>query len=292
MIRRTLLLFWLCLVAAQFWPVLGHATEKPLVYFGINLRYSPRTMYLRYQPLMDYLTANTPYRFELRISHDYRSALDDFKEGRVAIASLGDGAFVDAMIRYGAVPIVKPLDRHGRPFLRAAVVTPRGGDVSTLADLSGKTFAFGFSHSLTGNLLPRLMLQQAGVEVADLKYQVSLKNHDAVTKAILRGIYDAGSVKESFATKYQQRGLRVLAYSSPIPSVPLLVHPGSPPLMRRTVAAALTRLDPRNPAHVTILSPWDDEFRYGFAHASFEDYRGVIRMFKAVPNGCGLRCHK
>lgn len=292
MTRRITSLLFLVLILSHLWAGLTHAAAKPTIYFGINLRYSPRTMYLRYQPLLDYLTANTPYRFELKISHDYRGALDDFKEGRASICSLGDGAFVDAILMHGAIPIVRPLNREGRPFFRAAIVVPRDSTISTLEQLSGKSFAFGFSHSLTGNLLPRFMLEQAGVDVSELKYQVSLKNHDAVTKAILRGVYDAGSVKESFALKYQQRGLRVLAYSLPIPSVPLVVHPDTSPRFRAAVASALLKLDPRNPMHRGIMSQWDEEFRYGFAPASIQDYRGVIRMFQAVPNGCGLRCHR
>jgi len=292
MTQRITSLLFLILTLSHLWAGLTYAAAKPTVYFGINLRYSPRSMYLRYQPLMDYLTANTPYRFELKISHDYRGALDDLREGRVAICSLGDGAFVDAMLRYGAVPVVRPLNQEGRPFFRAAIVVPRDSTISSLEQLAGKSFAFGFSHSLTGNLLPRFMLEQAGVDLSELKYQVSLKNHDAVTKAILRGVYDAGSVKESFAFKYQQRGFRVLAYSPPIPSVPLVVHPDTSPRLRAAIASALLKLDPRNPMHRGIMSQWDDEFHHGFAPASIQDYRGVIRMFQAVPNGCGLRCHR
>ena len=267
------------------------AEIKPVVFFGINLRYSPRTMYARYQPLMDYLTQNTPYRFELRISRDYREALKDLKEGRTLISSLGDGAFVEAVLVHGAIPIVKPLNEDGRPFYRAAIVVPRHSEIVNLQQLKGKRFAFGSYHSVTGNLLPRYMLEQGGVSMAELGYLIGMKNHDAVTKAILKGQYDAGAVKDLFATKYQQYGLRVLAYSPPVASVPLVARRDTPRQMREAVAAALLKLDARNPAHRKILSQWDEEFRYGFAKASVEDYRQMIRMFQSIPFGCGTRCH-
>uniref|UniRef100_C6DYX4 Phosphonate ABC transporter, periplasmic phosphonate-binding protein n=1 Tax=Geobacter sp. (strain M21) TaxID=443144 RepID=C6DYX4_GEOSM len=285
----------LILVVLLLITVLAHpclAGSKPVVFFGTNLRYSPRTMYARYQPLMDYLTENTPYRFELLISRDYRQAVNDLKEGRVLISSLGDGAFVDAMLLYGAVPIVKPLNQEGKPFYRAAIVVPRNSPALRIKDLKNKRFAFGSHHSITGNLLPRYMLERGGVSVSGLEYQVSLKNHDAVTKAILKGQYDAGSVKEVFAGRYWQYGLRVLAFSDPIPSVPLVVHPDIPPPIRRAVTAALLKLDRRNPAHREIMSRWDDEFRYGFAPASPADYREQIWMFQSIPFGCGARCHQ
>ncbi len=290
--HRTAPLFVALLMLLGFWAEPCLAAIKPVVYFGINLRYSPRTMYLRYQPLLDYLTENTPYRFELLISRDYRQALNDLKQGRAMISSLGDGAFVEAILLYGAVPIVKPLNSEGKPLYRAAIVVPRDSSILRIEELNKKRFAFGSYHSVSGNLVPRFMLQQGGVSIAGLDYQVSLKNHDAVTKAILKGQYDAGAVKDLFAAKYEQYGLRVLAYSPPLTSVPLVMRPDAPAALRKSVTAALLRLDPRNPAHREIMSQWDEEYRYGFAPASVQDYRDQIRMFLSVPLGCGARCHR
>jgi len=265
--------------------------EKPLVGFGINLRYNPRTMYYRYQPLMDYLTQNTPYRFQLLISRDYRGALKDLKEGKALISSLGDGAFVEAIILDGALPIVKPLNRNGKPFFRCAIIVPRESAIYSLQELKEKRFAFGSYHSITGNLIPRYMLQEAGVSLSGPGYQASLKNHDAVTKAILKGQYDAGAVKEMFAEKYLQYGLRIVAYSPQMPSVPLVASSRAPKALRDAVAAALLNLDPGNPAHQKLMSAWDDEFKHGFAAASVQDYREMIGMFRSIPLGCGTRCH-
>ncbi|OGU05939.1 MAG: phosphonate ABC transporter substrate-binding protein [Geobacteraceae bacterium GWC2_58_44] len=267
------------------------SAEKPLVFFGINLRYSPRAMYSRYQPLMDYLTQNTPYRFELKVSRDYREALKDLKDGRTLISSLGDGAFVEAILLQGAIPIVKPLNEYGQPFYRCAIVVPRNSRIRSIRELEGKHFVFGSHHSITGNLIPRFLLQSAGISIRDLGSLTTLGNHDAVTKAILKGQYDAGSVKDLFAAKYRHYGLRVLAYSTPLPSVPLVVRRNAPEALKASVTRALLRLDPGNPAHREILHQWDEEFRHGFAAASVRDYREVIAMFQSIPFGCGVRCH-
>ena len=47
-------------------------TAKEVVYFSAITLYHPIVMYQRYQPFMDYLTKNTQYRFELKLSQDYR----------------------------------------------------------------------------------------------------------------------------------------------------------------------------------------------------------------------------
>lgn len=279
------------LLALVVWALPASSAEKPVVYFGINLRYTPRMLYHRYQPLMDYLSSNTPYRFELKISQDYAEALKDLKEGRTLISSLGDGAFIDAIVRDGARPIVKPLNAEGKPLYRSAIVVPGNSTIKSLVQLKGKRLAFGSSHSLSGNLLPRYMLRGAGVRMQDLASLTNLRNHDAVTKVVLKGQYDAGAVKDMFATKYRRYGLRVLAYSAPVPSVPLVVRRDAPKELRKAVAEALLKLDAHNPVHKKILADWDDEYIYGFVSASADDYREVIRMYRTKPFGCGTRCH-
>lgn len=284
-------LLGLVLALLQVMGEVAISAEKPVVFFGINLRYNPRTVYSRYQPLMDYLTNNTPYRFELRIARDYGEALRDLKEGRTLISSLGDGATIDAMLMYGAIPIVKPLNRDGEPFYRAGFVVLNDSPITSLQQLEGKRFVFGSHHSISGNLIPRFVLQRAGIDVRDLGSVTNLKNHDAVTKAMLKGQFDAGVVKDIFTAKYRPYGLRVVAYSASLPSMPLVVRRSAPEALKSSVARALLQLDPRNPAHRQIMSKWDEDFRYGFVSASLLDYRPLMGMFQKIPFGCGARCH-
>ena len=65
----------LCIICFQCASENLFAAEKPLIRFGVIPRYNPLVMYKRYQPIMDYLTAETPYRFELKISKDYPEAV-------------------------------------------------------------------------------------------------------------------------------------------------------------------------------------------------------------------------
>lgn len=270
----------------------GYAADKPTIYFGINLRYHPILVYKRFQPLMDYLTEQTSYRFELKLSSNYSENVRWLKEGKTQIASLGDGAFMEAVLLYGAVPILKPLNEDGTPFYRAAIVASPGAGIRSLGDLKGKRIAFGSSHSTTGNLLPRYILHDKGTTIRDLGAAVNLGNHDAVSKAVLKGEYDAGAVKDIFARRYAQYGLRVLAYSPPVPTVPIVVRKGTPQKVVDSVVEALLKLDRRNPEHKKLMDDWDEEYRYGFARASTSDYREISRLFRAIPLGCGKGCHR
>ncbi len=270
----------------------GVAADKPLIRFGVIPRYNPVVMYKRYQPIMDYLTQNTPYRFELKISRDYPEAVRFLKEGVTPIASLGDVTFIEASTLYGAIPILKPLNQDGSPFYRSAIIVSKNSPLQSLKDLKGKNMVFGSPHSTSGNLIPRYMIWNSGVKLQELASITNLKHHDAVAKAILKGQFDAGAVKDVIANKYMSHGLRVLAYSEPLPSVPFVVRKEAPPEFIKAVKQALLKLDRNNPEHKKNMADWDDEFKNGFAEANVTDYGRIFSMIRDIPAGCGYRCHK
>ncbi|MBI5483931.1 MAG: phosphate/phosphite/phosphonate ABC transporter substrate-binding protein [Deltaproteobacteria bacterium] len=287
--KRITLLVGLLLLIMQL-P--ATAADKPVVRFGVIPRYNPLVMYKRYQPIMDYLTAETPYRFELKISKDYPEAVRFLKQGVTQVSSLGDVTFAEANLAYQAVPILKPLNGDGTPFYRSAIIVRADSPLNSIKELRGRTMAFGSPHSTSGNLIPRYMLWDNGVHIQDLKRWENLQHHDAVAKSILKGQFDAGAVKDVVAQKYKSHGLRILAWSAPIPAVPLVVRTDTPPDVVKTLTVALMKLDRANPAHQKMMQTWDDEFRHGFAPATKNDYQGIFRMIKNIPLGCGIGCHK
>lgn len=290
---KILLLLAVLLLPTIFLPYEScFSAEKPVVYFGIGLRYHPIVMYERFQPMMDYLTRNTPYRFELKISRDYMETINFLEEGKTQVSSIGDGGLMKAMLLHGAVPIVKPLNADGKPYYRCYFVVPAGSPLRSLQDLKGKKVAFGSRHSTTGNLIPRDMLRKSGVKLDELGSLTNLRNHSTVVRSVLKGEYDAGAVKSTVADRYKNHGLRVLASSGEIQSIPLVVGKDAPRELVQAITAALTKLNPNNPAHRKIMANWDLEYKYGFVPAKAADYRDVVRMFKSIPLGCGNGCHK
>ncbi len=268
------------------------AADKPLIRFGVIPRYNPLIMYKRYQPIMDYLTAETDYRFELKISRDYPEAVRYLKEGVTQISSLGDVTFAEACAEYAAIPILKPLNKSGLPFYRSAIIVRADSPLKEIKELRGKRVAFGSLHSTSGNLYPRYLLWDNGIPLQQLKSFSNLQHHDAVAKAILKGQYDAGAVKDVVAEKYRSHGIRVLAWSKPIPAVPLVMRKDSPPELVAAITGALLKLDRTNPRHKEIMKTWDDEFSNGFAPAHQNDYGDIFRMIRAIPTGCGIGCHR
>jgi phosphonate transport system substrate-binding protein len=282
----------LLLVAAPLLVQEGLCADKPVVRFGVSLRFYPITVYERYQPMMDYLTQNTPYRFELKVSRDYKQTLQFLADGEIDVASIGDGGVMKALLLANAIPVVKPLNEQGKPSYRSCVVVGPGSSIRSLSELKGKKVAFGYHHSTTGNLVPRRLLLERRLKLEDLGSYANLRHHSDVARAVLKGEYDAGFVKESTANRFSKKGLRVVACSEELPAIPLVARRDAPKGLIESLTAALVLLDRRNPAHRKIMENWDSEYQNGFVPATMGDYRELSSMFKKRPYGCGTGCHK
>jgi phosphonate transport system substrate-binding protein len=265
--------------------------EKPVIRFGIIPRYNPMIMYYSYQPMMDYLTANTPYRFELKLSRDYTETVEFLQSGETPVASLGGVTCIEAQVRFGILPILKPLNEDGKPYYTSIVIVREDSPIRHLEELRGKSFAFSSHHSTSGNLIPRYLLFRQGISLFDFSSYVNLDSHDAVAKAVLKGRVDAGAVKDVVAFRHKDLGLRFLATSAPIPSVPIVVRSDAPQELIDAISKALLAIDPADPRQAELMRNWDPEFRHGFTEASADDYNPIYQMMEAIPEGCGIKCH-
>jgi phosphonate transport system substrate-binding protein len=248
-------------------------------------------MYRDYQPIMDYLTQHTPYQFELKLGKTYEDTVNYLATGVIQVASLGALTYLEAHKRFGAIPILKPLNAQGQPYYHSIIIVRNDSPIRSLKELKGHSFAFASIHSTSGNLISRYYLAQNGIHLKDLKSYVNLMHHDSVAEAVLKGEYEAGSLKDIIAYKYRDKGLRFLYKSPPIPAVPITVRPDTPNELIEWIKKALLALDRNNPEHQKLMSTWNAEFRHGFVEAKDADYEPLRQMFNHIPEGCGKGCH-
>ncbi|NQU66460.1 MAG: phosphate/phosphite/phosphonate ABC transporter substrate-binding protein [Candidatus Marinimicrobia bacterium] len=261
------------------------------VYFGFITRYNPRIMYEEYQPIMDYLSRETPYLFEIKLGKTYQDAVNYLENDIIQIASFGAVTYVEAHSKYGAIPILKPLNSEGEPNYRSLIVVRKDSDILNLKDLKNRTFAFASVHSTSGNLVPRYTLAGVGLTLENLSDYKNLKHHDSVAKAVLSGEYDAGAMKDIVAYKYLEKGLRILDISDAVPSVPFVIKSDLDSTIVKYITKALLKIDVNVPEYQTLVSNWNPEFRYGFTETQDADYQIVRDMLNAIPGSCGNTCH-
>jgi len=241
---------------------------------------SPARMHRRFTPLAEYLGRALGRPVELKVALDFSEAVRDLGEGRTQFAYLTPSTYVLAHERFGVTLLATAL-RRGKPFQHAAIICRRDARLRTLADLRGRSFAFGDVNSTSSHIVPRAMLLAAGVGVDQLGSFEHLGRHDAVAAAVVRGDYDAGAVMESVAAQYEAEGLMTLVQSPPIPEFNVCAGRELPVDVRDTLRKALLALTPDGSAGTAVLEALSADYT-GFAPSTDADYAGVREMMQKL----------
>lgn len=260
--------------------IVNPAEPAETVYFSAITLYHPIVMYQKYQPLMDYLSKNTPYKFELKLSQDYSDIINFLKTNKVQVALLGGVTYLIAKRELNLFPILKPMGADGRPYYRCVFITREANrDINSLSDIKGKSLAFASKLSTSGYIAPLYHLySKAGIGLRDLARYENFRYHDSVAREVLRGNFEAGAVIDSVANRFKNRGLRIIDVSSPIPGLPIVVRADASPKLIEAIKKAVLSLDYNNPEHRKMMEQWDEEFRYGFVEATDSDYDIIREM--------------
>jgi phosphonate transport system substrate-binding protein len=219
---------------------------------------APTELQRKFVPLGKYLEQQTAMKVEFIPVTDYAAVVESLATGRIDMAWLGGFTFVQASKRTNgaAIPIVQ---REEDTRFTSKFVTSNP-QIKTLADLKGKTFAFGSPASTSGHLMPRYFLIQAGIEPdRDFKNVAFSGAHDATAAFVQSGKVDAGVLNTSVYDKLvEQRKIdpdkvRVFAVTPPYYDYNWTVRGGMDPALVKKLTEAFLKLDPKNPEHAQIL---------------------------------------
>ena len=265
--------------------LLTHEVVRPPVQengvwaFGFDRRLEPKEDVRINASLLRWLETRTGLTYRLHLTPRDGNVVDDLCNGDVHFAIVGMVSYLQAYYRCGTRILVRGLNAEGQDAYRAAIIVPPGSELGDVADLRGHTFAFGAPNSTQGHLIPRLMLQQAGLTLADLRTYTYTGSHVATANAVTSGRYDAGSLQDTLARDLTGRGLvRILALSAPYPSSGSVAGPTVPAKTAEMVREALLALDPTG-ADAEVLYHWErSEMPRGFVLARDADYEELRRI--------------
>ena len=191
---------------------------------------------------------------------DYAAVVEGLAARKIDLAWLGGFTFVQAKLRTqgGAVPIVQ---RAEDEKFTSRFIVPATSPAQSLADLKGKTFAFGSASSTSGHLMPRYFLLQQGINPdADFKTLAYSGAHDATVAFVAAGRAEAGVLNASVMDKLVESGnanaakVRVLATTPPYYDYNWTVRPGLDPVLTKKLTEAFLKLDPARPEHKEIMA--------------------------------------
>jgi len=219
---------------------------------------APTELQRKFAPLGKYLEAQTGMKVVFTPVTDYATVVESLATRKIDLAWLGGFTFVQAKIRTNgtAIPIVQR-EEDARFTSKFITANPQ---VKELADLKGKSFAFGAPSSTSGSLMPRFFLQQAGLNPEkDFRNVAFSGAHDATVAFVAAGRAEAGVLNASVWDKLVEEKkvdtskVRVFATTPPYFDYNWTVRGDLDPALVRKLTQAFLQLDPANPEHKAIL---------------------------------------
>jgi phosphonate transport system substrate-binding protein len=262
-----------------------HARKQDagVLWFGFDLRSSPREDARQYIPFLKYLSEATGYRFELYFIPKGESIVDTLGRGKVQFAAVGACTYIQAHAKYGVMPLARGLNAEGKAVYRSVIVVRPRSSIRTIHDLRNKRLALGDVTSTQGHLIPRIILAMQGLTLDDLKSFEYTGSHRNCANAVLAGRADACGMQDTMGMELAQEGLvRIIYTSKEYPSSGIAANRNVPPLVLAKVREALLNFDPAG-RHAAGLYHWDKtEMPKGFTAAHDGDYAELREWTKKL----------
>ncbi len=225
----------------------AQATDPKLIRVALLPDENASTIIQNAQPLKAYLEKALGRQVEIIVTTDYSSMIEAMRFGRIEVAYFGPLSYVLARSKSEIEAFAVGLSR-GAPTYTSVVVVQADSALKAVADVKGKMVAYGDVASTSSHLVPRAMLQDAGL-VAETDYKtVYLGAHDAVARAVETGKVPAGALSKPIyeslikAGKLDGSKLRVLAETRPIPNYPMALQSKLAPALKEQIRRAFLEI--------------------------------------------------
>ncbi len=244
------------------------------VKFGSVAMDIPAEMHRRLKPLTKYLTDALQAPVTLQLSPDMPNAIKEVATSVVDLSYLTPVAYIKAKAK-GDVKLVAKTITHNQGSFQLMIVVRDDSPIKTVADLAGKTFAFGD----VAAILQRAVVVGAGMPLEKLGEYKFIGHYDNIARGVKYGDFDAGILKDTTAFKWEKDGLRIVHTSAPLPPYNIVASAKMDAKMVEKVRDAFLKLDIKNPEHAAVIHSLDASYD-GFAPTSDAEYDVVRELVK------------
>jgi phosphonate transport system substrate-binding protein len=184
-----------------------------------------------YAPVFNGITEHYGIHFDLRAGASYAAVVEGMCNDQADIAWYGAVTFGQANDKCG-VDLLAVDVKKGDASYYSGIFVAKDSGINTIADLKGKSMAFGSPNSTSSFNFPVAMLIAEGVDpTKDLKLIIA-GSHSASLAALAEGKVDAAAASYNSFGKAVKKGaidpakFKPLAKSQPIPNPPLAMNKG------------------------------------------------------------------
>ncbi|WP_252271440.1 putative selenate ABC transporter substrate-binding protein [Pseudomonas subflava] len=244
---------------------------------------APTELLRKFKPLGAYLEKQLGMKVEFVPVADYPAVVEALATDRLDLAWLGGFTFVQVHLKTGnAIPLVQ---REQDAQFTSKFITANP-EVKSLADLKGKTFAFGSISSTSGSLMPRYFMLKDGIKPESYFSRIGYSGaHDATAAWVQAGKVEAGVLNASVWDKLVAAGkvdtskVKVFATTPAYYDYNWTVRGTLDPALTEKIKQAFLALDPANPEHKAIL---DLQAASRFIETKPENYKGIEDAARAA----------
>lgn len=244
---------------------------------------APTELLRKFEPLGHYLEEKLDMKVQFVPVADYPAVVEALATDRLDMAWLGGFTFVQVQQKApNAIPLVQ---REQDAQFTSKFITANP-DVKSLADLKGKTFAFGSISSTSGSLMPRYFMLQDGIKPEQFFSRIGYSGaHDATAAWVQAGKVEAGVLNASVWDKLVASGkvdtskVKVFATTPAYYDYNWTVRGSLDPVLTAKLKQAFLDLDPANPEHKAIL---DLQAASRFIETKPENYKGIEEAARAA----------
>ncbi|MEN8262738.1 MAG: phosphate/phosphite/phosphonate ABC transporter substrate-binding protein [Nitrospirota bacterium] len=235
------------------------------LWFGFDLRLGPKEEVQIYTPFLKYLEDTTGKRFRIKFTEKYEETVENLGKGFTHFAALGTLSYVIGENKHGIRYLVSGVNKEGDPRYHSIIFTRPDSGIEHIKDIKGNCFAFGSEMSTQGHLIPRKMMEEAGVTLDDLKQHIYTGSHLNAVQAVLNRDCDAGAIQDIMANRLASEGkIKIIKISGSYPSSLIAFNKSLDTKTVEAVKSALLAFEPMG-KHRGMLVDWDKtEMPLGF----------------------------
>ena len=228
------------------------------------------------EPLKEHLEKELGLDVELVVTTDYSSMIEAMAHGRIDLGYFGPLSYVLAQEKADIEPFAALQEVEGEdPTYQAVFIANADSGIEDLADVAGKTVAWGDQASTSSHLIPKAMLaEEADLRVDQGDYEEQyVGSHDAVALTVQNANADAGGMSLPIYERMVEEGLIdsetvvKVQESDPYANYPWTMQSNLPEDLKEKLRAAFLELDDPE-----VLEPFGAA---GFAEVADSDYDQV-----------------
>jgi phosphonate transport system substrate-binding protein len=244
---------------------------------------APTELLRKFKPLGEYLEQTLGMKVEFVPVADYPAVVESLVANKLDMAWLGGFTFVQVHLKD---PTATPLVQREQDAKFTSKFITANPNVKSLADLKGKTFAFGSISSTSGSLMPRYFMLKDGIKPETYFSRVAYSGaHDATAAWVQAGKADGGVLNASVWEKLVASGkvdtskVKVFATTPSYYDYNWTVRGSLDPALKDKIKQAFLDLDPAKPGDKAIL---DLQAASRFIETSPDNYKGIEEAARAA----------